>query len=115
MGDSQLYDTGTTSNAERHLLNKHRIRKPGSTIAVSPSPNVIVMQILEAKRQKISDIPTIADAGHLFRKTFVRWMVKVNIFFTGSEDEKFRNLIEIASLGSNNLVDFVPTKNTMRT
>jgi hypothetical protein len=27
VGDSQLYDTGTTSNAERHLLNKHRIQE----------------------------------------------------------------------------------------
>lgn len=115
VGDSQLYDTGTTSNAERHLLNKHRIKKPGSTIAVSPSPNVIAMQILGAKRRKISDIPTTADAGHLFRKTLVRWMVKANIPLTGPEDEEFRNLIEIASLGSNNLVDLVPTGDTMRT
>lgn len=115
MGDSQLYNTGTTSNAERHLLNKHRIRKPGSTIAVSPSPNVIAMQILGAKRRKISDIPTTADAGHLFRKTLVRWMVKANIPLTGPEDEEFGNLIEIASLGSNSLVDLVPTGDTMRT
>jgi hypothetical protein len=86
LGDSQLYDTGTTSNAERHLRNKHKISKPGSTIAQSPPPNVIAMQILGAKRRKISDVPTTADAGHLFRKTLVRWMVKANIPLTGTED-----------------------------
>ena len=115
LGHSQLYDTGTTSHAERHLLNKHRIRKPGTTIAVSSSPNVIAMQILGAKRRKVSDVPTTTDAGDLFRKTLVRWMVKANIPLTGPEDEEFRNLIEIASLGSNNLIDLVPTGDTMRT
>ena len=115
LGDSQLYDTGTTSNAERHMLNKHRIRKPGTTIAVSSSPNVIAMQILGAKRRKISDVPTTTDAGDLFRKTLVRWTVKANIPLTGPEDEEFRNLIEIASLGSNSLIDLVPTGDTMHT
>jgi len=32
--------------------------------------------------------------------------------FTGPEDEEFHNLMEIASLGSNNLVDLVPTGDT---
>ena len=115
LGDNQLYDTGTTSNAERHLLNKHRIRKPGSAIAaVSPSSSVIAMQILEVKRRKVGDIPTTADTGDLFRTILVRWMVKANIPLTGPEDEEFRNLLEIASLGANNLVDLVPTGDTMR-
>jgi hypothetical protein len=73
------------------------------------------MQILGAKRRKIGDILTTADAGHLFRKTLVRWMVKASIPLTGPQDEEFRDLIEIASLGSNNLVDLVPTRDTMRT
>jgi hypothetical protein len=42
-------------------------------------------------------------------------MVKANVPLIGPEDEEFRNLIEIASLGSNNLVDLVPTGDTMRT
>jgi hypothetical protein len=115
LGDSQLYDTGTTSNAERHLRTKHKISKPGSTIAGSPPPNVIAMQILGAKRRKISDVPTTADAGHLFRKTLVRWIVKANIPLTGTEDVEFRSLIEIASLGSNNLINLIPTGDTIRT
>lgn len=44
LGDSQLYDTGTTSNAERYLRNKHKIRKPGSSIAESPPPNRLAIQ-----------------------------------------------------------------------
>lgn len=93
LADSQVYGTGTTSNAELHLLSKHRIRKPGGTIAVSSSPNVMAIQILGAKQRKISAIPITADAGHLFRKTLVRWTVKANIRLTGPEDEEFRNLI----------------------
>jgi len=115
-GGSQLYDTGTTSNAERHLLHRHQIKKPGITPTTkeSLSPSVVGLQILGSKRQKISDIPITADAGDLFRKTLIRWIVKANIPLTGPEDEEFRHLIEIVSLGSNNLVSLVPTGDSIR-
>jgi hypothetical protein len=114
IGDSQLYGTGTTSNAERHLWNKHGVKKPGGTSETRSSPNVMAMQILGSKRRKISDVPTTADAGHLFRETLVRWVVKANIPLTGPEDHEFRSLVEICSLGSNNLINLVPTGDTLR-
>jgi hypothetical protein len=115
LGGSQLYDTGTTSNAERHLWSKHGIKKLSGANEVPASPNVIAMQILGCKRRKINDVPTTADASNLFKDTLVRWMVKANIPLIGPEDQEFRNLIEIASLGSNNLVNLIPTGDTLRT
>jgi hypothetical protein len=110
----KLYDTGTTSNAERHLWSKHSIKRPGSKVS-TPKCNVMAGQVLGAKRQKLHDVPTTADAGVLFRQTLVQWMVKANIPSHGAGAPEFRRLIEVSSLGSNNIVDLVPTGDTLRT
>lgn len=75
----------------------------------------MAMQVLGAKRRKLNDVPTTADAGVLFRQTLVQWMVKANIPLHGAEAPEFRRLIEVSSLGSNNIVDLVPTGDTLRT
>jgi hypothetical protein len=116
--DSQLYKTGTSGNAERHLKNKHDIKNPrdlSTTLSSSASANVRTMQILGAKRQKIRDTPTTTDAADLFKMTLIRWIIKANIPLTGPEDEEFHCLIDLASLGSNHLVNLVPTGDTIRT
>jgi hypothetical protein len=115
VGQSQLYSTGTTSTAERHLRDKHGVKKPGEIGQLSSSRNVAAMQILGAKRRIIADVPTTADAGTLFKEALIQWVVKANIPLTGPEAPEFRHLIEISSLGSNNLLDLVPTGDTLRT
>jgi hypothetical protein len=108
-----LYKTGTSGNAERHLKQRHNIVNPRDDPQTSSSSGDI-RSMLGAKRQKFDNIPTTADAADLFRLTLVRWIVKANIPLTGPEDEEFKNLLDLASLGSNHLVDLVPTGDTVR-
>lgn len=114
-GRRQLYDTGTTSNAERHLSAKHGIKRPGLEMSTSPSCNVMAMQVLGAKRRKLDDVPTTTDANILFKRTLVRWVVDANIPLNGVEACGFRRLVEVCSLGSNNILNLVPTGDTLRT
>jgi hypothetical protein len=111
--DSLLYKTGTSGNAERHLKQKHDIKNPRDH-PQTPSSSGDVRSMLGAKRQKLNNIPTTTDAADLFKLTLIRWIIKANIPLTGPGDAEFYSLIDLASLGSNHLVDLVPTGDTIR-
>jgi len=70
--------------------------------------------MLGAKRQKLNNIPTTADAADFFKPTRIRWITKANIPLTGPEDAEFYSLIDLASLGSNHLVDLIPSGDNIR-
>lgn len=76
--DPLLYKTGTSGNAERHLRQRHNIVHPRDN-PQTPSSSEDIRNMLGAKRQRLDNIPTTADAADLFRRTLVRWVVKANI------------------------------------